>query len=74
MEKENERVKVDINMVLDIKEQIDYINSIDLYNIDFVGCMGDVVKVKKEELDEWKLLGLNNVDFICMNYDKLIGE
>jgi len=56
-------MRVDIEKILDLKEQLRVINSVDLDTIEFYEN-GKKVSISKENVDDWAFVGLTNVDFI----------
>jgi len=60
---------VSIEEIKALREKLAEINRVDLESITFTEN-GEVVKIDQRYIDEWKYIGLNNVDFILMEFHK----
>jgi len=56
-------MKVNIEKLLELKEELRVINSVDLDSIEFYKD-GEKVDIPKENIEDWAFVGLTNVDFI----------
>lgn len=60
-------MKVNVNRVLDILEELNRINQAKLSEIEWIKD-GEKIKVTKEMIDSYEYIGLNNVGFITYEY------
>ena len=61
------KVHVDIGILNQYKDHLEWINSLDLKDIVFVE-RGEPIRMVEGALEEFKYVGLNNVDFIRYGY------
>lgn len=60
-------MKVNIERILELKEELRLINEQHLHDIDFYKD-GEKLDIDRKTIDEFYYVGLNNVDFITSNY------
>lgn len=65
------RVRVDVEEIKALQERRREINDIEIGKIDFYSD-GKKVVIPKSALDEWKNIGLNNIDFAEMELSMFI--
>jgi hypothetical protein len=58
------KMRIRVTEIIDLKERIREINSVDLEDIEFLNDKDEVLYIKPEIIDQWKFIGLNNTDFI----------
>lgn len=61
---------VKISEITAITNRLREINSVNLSDIIFVDDSGNTIEIEKEYIDEFKFIGLNNVDFITSEFYK----
>lgn len=54
---------VNVEEIITLESERDALNNTPLEELDFI-YNGKLVNISKEELDHWKFIGLNNIDFI----------
>jgi hypothetical protein len=64
------RNRIHIQEILDIQAKKDFINSLDLNKIDFIGNDGNKIVIDQKIIDDFKFVGLNNFDFIATEFYK----
>ena len=68
--KNNKRISVKISEIIELKNRIKEINSLDLNDIDFISDDGSIVKIDKNIISDFRYTGLNNIEFIYTGFYK----
>ena len=66
--------KIKISEILEIERRKQEINHLDLSEIDFIDDLGNVIDIPKNRIEEFKFIGLNNIDFITTGFYQLEAE
>jgi hypothetical protein len=64
----NGRLIVKLSDIVEMKRRLKEINDEKLDNIDFVSDEGNLIKVNPQYMEDWKYIGLNNVDFVMTDF------
>lgn len=64
-----QRTKIDIEEIEALQKRRKEINSIELGSIDFYKD-GKKVEATAEDIEEWRFVGLSNIDFVEMVLDR----
>lgn len=62
------RLQVRVSEILDMAKRKREINSKSLTDIDFLDEAGNIIQVDKKIIDDFRLVGLNNTDFITSGF------
>jgi hypothetical protein len=62
-------MKVNVEKLLKLKQELAEINSADLADIEFYEN-GKLLDISAEIISEWEFIGMNNVDFITTGFYK----
>ncbi len=63
----SENARVDLELINSIMNARQYINQLNLWEIDFYEN-GEKIDIPKETIDDFMFTGLSNIDFISSNY------
>lgn len=61
---------VSITEIQTLNRRIREINSLNLEDIEFIDDENKTIKINKDKYKEWKIIGLNNTDFIITDFYK----
>ena len=64
----NGRFQIRVSEIHDIAKRQREINRIDLKDIDFLDENGNTIEVDKKTVDDFRMCGLNNTDFITSEF------
>jgi|TARA_R110000782_G_scaffold31383_1_gene77295 phage pi2 protein 07 len=62
------RIAIKVSEIIDLNARFREINSTNLGDIDFLNDKGEILYIKKELIDQWNFIGLNNTDFIDTSF------
>lgn len=60
-------MKVNIERIKELRAELNEINSVDIEDIEFYEN-GEKVDVPQEHINNWRFIGLNNIEFITTEF------
>lgn len=58
---------ININRIIELRKELDELNQTDLADINFYKDE-QLINISQEIIDNWRFIGLNNVDFVLIHF------